>query len=345
MKAIQLKDMTLRYDQRKTDGVTQVSFDVYKGEVFSLLGPSGSGKSTTLKCIAGLLMPASGSLEVQKDEKIIYMDQTPKFSLNKTVYENLEDEIINSESHAEKRANMIRTLLSQLGLTNEIDSLASSLSGGQLQRMIMAKALIQGPSILLLDEPFANLDNILRRELIEELFILFKEKDMTVMWVTHDLDEALAYSHRIALLNYGQLQQIDSPQEIYLRPKNLFTAQFFSQVNLITAKVTKRNDSFIFLEVFEKELRFPLNQIRNIDKIKTEVLLVIHPEHIFLSEDKNESFQGSLTRELFHGAFTLIEFKCNNHFLWAKVLSWKKPNKKSFYFNLDSQFIHLIEEV
>jgi len=241
--AIIIKNLTHRYDARKTDGIIDLSFSIKKGKVLSLIGPSGSGKTTSLKCLGKILTPESGEINFQEDFSVAYVDQATNLEEDFTVYENLEKEILTDIDDSEKRSNQIRTTLALLEITNEINSLVKNISGGQRQRIIIAKALVKNPTLLLLDEPFANLDKTLRTVLLDELFELFRKQEITIVWVTHNTEEALSYSDEIALLNFGSLQQIGTPRELYYKPKNLFSAQYFTDINLIPGKVLEdQND-------------------------------------------------------------------------------------------------------
>jgi ABC-type Fe3+/spermidine/putrescine transport system ATPase subunit len=240
---LEVKKLSYRYDPRKSDGIKDISFGVHKGEIVSLIGPSGSGKTTTLKCISGKIK--TQGVHIAEKVSISVIDQSPTLIENKTVFENLENQIIDLLDPL-KRENQIRTTLALIEITNEIDSLVHQLSGGQRQRLVLAMALVTNPTLLLLDEPFAHLDKGLRRLLLEELWHIFREKEITVVWVTHSTEEALKYSDKMVLLNYGEVQQIGHARDLFFKPNNIFVAQFFGENNILAAKkLTDKSFSFL----------------------------------------------------------------------------------------------------
>jgi ABC-type sugar transport system ATPase subunit len=339
---VEIKNLTYKYDQRKTDGITNISLRIKQGKVLSLIGPSGSGKTTTLKSLAGILPISSGEINFIENVKMAYVDQHPKLDEEKTVYENLDLDLLWEIPDPEKRSNQIRTTLAFLEITNEINSQLQSISGGQRQRVIIAMALIHNPTLLLLDEPFANLDKTLRTQLLNELFDLLIEKDITVVWVTHNTEEALAYSHEIALLNYGKLQQIGSPQDLYNRPENLFTAQFFNEVNLIPAKRISTSETQITVNFFNKE--FILTKPKNfVEKDHHDVLVVARPEHLIL--DHSSKFKGKINKKIFRGSTTLIEFTYKDYILNIEVPSSEVPNSSSILFSFKTELLFCLSEV
>lgn len=339
---VEIKNLKYIYDQRKTDGINDLNLTITKGEVFTLIGPSGSGKSTTLKCIANILKAKSGEINFIEEVKIAYVDQFPNLEDSLTVYENLDSVLKEQIEDSEKRANQIRTTLAQLEITNEINSVVQDISGGQRQRVIMAQALVKNPTLLLLDEPFANLDKTLREQLLNELLELLKEKGITIIWVTHNTEEALAFSDTIALLNFGKVQQVDSPQSIYYRPKNMFAAQYFSEVNLVPAKLKTYSKNEITVNFFNKD--FILNTPKGFsEKNNNDVLVIIHPEHIVLDNESKD--KGKISRKIFKGSKTLIEFTHKGHHLYAEISSIDVPANNNFPFTILSEKLYCLDEV
>ena len=230
-----------------------VSFEVAKGELFTLLGPSGCGKTTTLRCIAGLEQPQAGE---------IVIDGRPVFSAAKrvfvaperrhigmvfqsyaiwphmTVFQNVAYPLAKELSRAEV-AERVARILDRLSLGPLADRLAPNLSGGQQQRVALARALVGQPQVLLLDEPLSNLDAKLREQMRFELKALQESFGITTVYVTHDQEEALALSDRIGLMHEGALVEVGSPVDLYLRPAHRVTADFLGISNLIPAQVER----------------------------------------------------------------------------------------------------------
>src|SRR5215216_514730 len=232
-------------DQRALD---DVSFTVADGELFTLLGPSGCGKSTTLMSIAGFQSPERGRIAVGDET---FFDASRRVNVpaerrnlgivfqsyavwpHMTVFENLAFPL---RVRKLKRARIRERVDEVLGLVEMSDygrRYPHQLSGGQQQRVALARALVYSPSVLLLDEPFSNLDAKLRERARAWVKELQHKLGLTTIFVTHDQDEALSMSDRIAVMSAGRIQQIGTPEDVYRRPANRFVAEFVGRVNLI----------------------------------------------------------------------------------------------------------------
>jgi iron(III) transport system ATP-binding protein len=230
-----------------------VSFDVGKGELFTLLGPSGCGKTTTLRCIAGLEQPlageilidshpvfsAAGGIFIPPERRNIGMVfQSYAIWPHMTVFQNVAYPLAKEASRAEIGERVAR-ILDRLSLGPLSDRLAPNLSGGQQQRVALARALVAQPQVLLLDEPLSNLDAKLREQMRFELKALQESFGITTVYVTHDQEEALALSDRIGLMHEGALVEVGSPAELYLRPAHRLTADFLGTSNFVRADVDR----------------------------------------------------------------------------------------------------------
>ncbi|TCN45088.1 putative spermidine/putrescine transport system ATP-binding protein [Shinella granuli] len=222
--------------------LSDVSIDVREGEFLTLLGPSGSGKSTTLMCLAGFETPTRGRI-LYRGEDVTRLSPEKRglgvvfqgYALfpHMTVAENVGYPlVVRKVPKAERDAN-IRAMLSTVGLGGYEDRRIQGLSGGQQQRVALARALIFGPKLLLLDEPFSALDRSLRGEMQSELARIHKELGTAFVFVTHDQDEALSLSDRIAVFNKGKMEQVASPSDIYEAPASTFVAGFVGKTNLL----------------------------------------------------------------------------------------------------------------
>jgi len=224
-----------------------ISLDVAEGEFLTVLGESGSGKTTLLRLIAGFEQADGGEI-LMSGERI---DLLPPYRRPvNTVFQqyalfphmNVKENVAYGlrvtgipQSEASKRAD---DALTQVKMTEYASSSPSKLSGGQQQRVALARALVNRPKLLLLDEPLSALDANLRRQMQSELKALQREVGISFVFVTHDQDEAMALSDRIALLRDGSLEQVASPTEIYERPATAYCASFIGKTNLVRAKVT-----------------------------------------------------------------------------------------------------------
>ena len=234
--------------------VNDLSLTMEEGEFVSLLGPSGCGKTTTLRMIAGFMEPTQGHIRMNGEVLSSPSSSTPperrgmsmifqSYAIwpNMTVGENVGFGLsVRRLPKAEVRERVAQMLdIVQLG--HLIDRYPAELSGGQQQRVALARAIVVRPQVLLLDEPLSNLDANLREEMRNEIRRLHDEFGMTTVYVTHDQSEAMAISDRIAVINAGKLEQIDSPWALYNRPQTRFVAEFIGRTNLVEGVV--RNGS------------------------------------------------------------------------------------------------------
>ena len=228
-----------------------VTFSVGAGEHVTLLGPSGCGKTTTLRAIAGLEHPTSGEIRIGSD--VVYSGRarvhvTPErrglsmvfqsYAIwpHMTVFDNVAYGLRVRRLPAREVAERVRWALDLVQMGAFADRSAAQLSGGQQQRVALARAFVFSPSVLLFDEPLSNLDAKLRAEMRVELKELQRRLDITSVYVTHDLEEALAISDRIVVMRDGAIEQVGTPAEIYDRPRNTFVADFIGSANLIRGR-------------------------------------------------------------------------------------------------------------
>jgi putative spermidine/putrescine transport system ATP-binding protein len=238
--AIRFVDVTRHFGQvRAVDGV---SFTIDDGEFFTLLGPSGSGKTTCLRLIGGFEQPSSGNIELfgveasgvppyERDVNTVFQDYA--LFPHMTVVENVEYGLMIKKVARPERRRRAEEALEMVRLPGLSDRKPAQLSGGQRQRVALARALINRPRALLLDEPLGALDLKLRHEMQVELKALQKKVGITFVLVTHDQDEALSMSDRIAVFNLGKVVQIGRPEEIYEHPKTAFVAGFVGVTNIV----------------------------------------------------------------------------------------------------------------
>ena len=229
--------------------VDDVSLKIDDGEFFSLLGPSGSGKTTSLRMIAGFDRPTSGQILLygqdvsnlppyERDVNTVFQDYA--LFPHMTVGDNIAYGLMIKKVAKDERNQRVDETLDLVRLTGFADRKPSQLSGGQRQRVALARALINHPKVLLLDEPLGALDLKLRQQMQVELKAIQQRVGITFIFVTHDQEEALTMSDRIAVFNAGKIEQVGSPAEIYEHPQTQFVAGFVGVSNLISGDVAKR---------------------------------------------------------------------------------------------------------
>ena len=238
--------------------VDDVSLSVEAGEFFTLLGPSGCGKTTLLRMIAGFDLPDAGRIVLAGED---LAGRPPELRPVRTVFQsyalfphmtvegNVAFPLQMARVPASERAARIAAALEDVRLIGFGKRYPHELSGGQKQRVAIARALVTHPTMLLLDEPLAALDAKLREELQIELINLQKEVGIAFVYVTHDQTEALALSHRIAVMNRGRVEQLDEPSKIYGFPKTRFVADFIGQCNLLSGPITGNDGAIVTLDV------------------------------------------------------------------------------------------------
>ncbi|PZR16612.1 MAG: ABC transporter ATP-binding protein [Archangium gephyra] len=293
-----------------TQVVTGVSLHVASGEFISLLGPSGCGKTTTLRMIAGLEHPDSGSISIGG----VNVDDTPPEKRNlgmvfqsyavwphRTVEENVAYPLVLQRRAKTEIAERVNQALGWVRLTPFASRMPSQLSGGQLQRVAIARALVAQPQVLLLDEPLSNLDAALREELRGEIAALRTRLGTTMIFVTHDQHEALALADRVAVMNRGVIEQIDSPRRIYQAPSTPFVAGFVGSANVLAGRVEQNH--FVV-----GEARFPLTANEG------PATIAVRAEDLVLG---SEGPKLTLLAKLFLGSATEYRLALGEHVLRA----------------------------
>ncbi|WP_418281762.1 ABC transporter ATP-binding protein [Halorubrum sp. DTA98] len=250
--AVELDGVTKRY--AGTNAVDDVSLRIREGEFFTLVGPSGCGKTTTLRLIAGFERPTSGAISFDgedvsgvppEDRNVGVVFQNYALFPHMTVGENVAYGLQFADPPGGvSRAERVRELLALVDLAGTADRAPDSLSGGQQQRVAMARALAPGPDVLLLDEPMSALDARLRERLRVQIKAIQRSLDITTIYVTHDQEEALAISDRVAVMRDGGLEQLAPPRTVYRRPASRFVAEFVGDNNVFAGRVTGVDGSY-----------------------------------------------------------------------------------------------------
>ncbi|MEF8828822.1 MAG: ABC transporter ATP-binding protein [Haloarcula sp.] len=295
MARVQLEHVTKRYDDQGdvVTAVDDMNLDIAHGEFICFVGPSGCGKSTTMETIAGLTIPTEGEIYIgdrevtnlpPKDRGIAMVFQNIALFPHMDVYDNIsfglrlrdypQDEI---DRRVERAADIVQ-------LEGMLNRMPEEMSGGQRQRVAIARAIVREPDVFLMDEPLANLDAKLKVHMRTELQRLHKELDTTIIYVTHDQEEAMTLSDRIAVLDSGQLQQIDPPLTCYNEPDNLFVAGFIGSPSMNFIEGTVTEDT---LETPNFSLEFNSSSVDGIG-VGDEVTLGVRPEDIYPAELRSE---------------------------------------------------------
>ncbi|MGC2387757.1 MAG: ABC transporter ATP-binding protein [Candidatus Acidiferrum sp.] len=293
------------------DVLNNISLNIASGEFLTLLGESGSGKTTLLRLIAGFEQPTAGEIWMSGER----LDKLPPYKRRvNTVFQNyalfphlsVRDNVaygLRVQGAPKKEiAGRVEASLNMVKMAEFAAVRPSRLSGGQQQRVALARALVNRPQLLLLDEPLSALDANLRKEMQGELKALQREIGITFLFVTHDQEEAMALSDRIALLRNGALEQVASPREIYAHPATAYSAQFIGQTNLLRGEIRR---SIATCGV----LRWPC------DDEDSPALFSVRPEAIRISPDGKRQthevkFRATIVQQIYGGASELLEVDC-----------------------------------
>lgn len=312
---LELEGITKEYGSETA--VEDLSLSVRDGELLTLLGPSGCGKTTTLRTIAGLERPDEGTIRIgddpvagdrfvspeNRDVGIVFQNfaLVPHLSAAENVGFGLDD------WDKEDREARVNDLLDLVGLQDHADSTPDELSGEQKQRIALARSLAPEPEILLLDEPFSNLDVDLRVEMREEVRRILKETGVTAISVTHDQEEAMSISDRVAVINDGRLMQIDDPEEVFQHPEFRFVAGFLGHAGFLSGYVTD--------DLVETALG-PVGRDRihglttEYDRTKIDVL--VRPDDVIASPATEEDADGRVTYRRYLGPTDLYRIELEN---------------------------------
>jgi putative spermidine/putrescine transport system ATP-binding protein len=296
---IELRNLAKSFGATKV--VNDLSFSLEKGEMIALLGPSGCGKTTTLRMVAGFIEPSSGQILVRgqditrmpphrRDSGLVF--QSYALFPHMTVTENIAFGLNRRGVPRDEQKSRIAAMIGKLKLTGLEQRYPKQLSGGQQQRVAVARALVINPAILLLDEPFSNLDAKLRESTGIELRRIQRELGLTSIFVTHDQNEAMAIADKIAVMNGGVIEQLGSAADIYEKPSTRFVAEFIGKANFLPGSVVDRSatESKISLSSGET-LIVPASKV---SREARRVEVMVRPENVVVSPDNGAQAIGGI---------------------------------------------------
>ena len=341
---IELKGITKVYEDGYT-AVDDFNLEVKRGEFVTLLGPSGCGKTTTLRMIAGFSMPTKG--EILLNGKSI-QDLPPykrpvntvfqRYALfpHMNIYNNIAFGLKQKKTPKDVIERKVRRVLDLVDLEGFEERSVSTLSGGQQQRIAIARALVNEPEILLLDEPLGALDLKMRKEMQIELKNMHDKLGITFIYVTHDQEEALTMSDKIVVMNEGKIQQIGTPEDIYNEPKNAFVADFIGESNIFNGMMTGK-----------LRARFCGGEFECVDDYEegTHITAVVRPEDVELTDPELGVIQGVVDSVIFKGIhYEITILSGKNEIVCQSVNSAKVGDRVGIRVQPDNIHIMIAED-
>lgn len=322
--------------------VKEVSLQIRAGEFITLLGPSGCGKTTLLRMLSGFETPDEGSIHIAGQDvtplapykrNVNQVFQSYALFPHMTVRENIAFGLRMQKVPDAEQRSRVAEVIDLVALGGFEDRLPNQLSGGQRQRVALARAIVPRPAVLLLDEPLSALDAKLRHQMQTELKRLQKRLGMTFVFVTHDQEEALTMSDRIAVLNKGRLEQLGSATEIYHQPKTAFVADFIGEANLIAAELVGETGALGRarleggLEILLPLTLWPRGEAR--------AILSVRPEKVCISRQPiagaENSFEATITEEVFQGALDNLVVRTDAGTVFSAVVANESAIMEAFH--------------
>lgn len=337
---IELKNINKSYDAN-TVVVEDFNLDVKKGEFITFLGPSGCGKTTILRMIGGFEIPTSGQILLDgKDISNLPPNKRPintvfqKYALfpHLNVYDNVAFGLKLKKMPKAKQDEKVKRALEIVDLEGFEKRNINTLSGGQQQRIAIARAIVNEPEVLLLDEPLSALDYKMRKEMQVELKNMHKKLGITFIFVTHDQEEALTMSDKIVVMADGEIQQVGTPEEIYNEPKNLFVADFIGESNIFKGTMAA-----------DKKVRFCGSMFDCVDDYEKGMVIdaVIRPEDILITRPENGQINGVVLSSDFKGTFYIVVVQSGKNEIEIHSLKNYEPGTEVGMF-IEPDNIHII---
>ncbi|MDU3199034.1 MAG: sn-glycerol-3-phosphate ABC transporter ATP-binding protein UgpC [Anaerococcus hydrogenalis] len=360
MANLSLKNINKIYDNG-FHAVKDFNMEIEDKEFIIFVGPSGCGKSTTLRMIAGLEDISSGELEIDgkrmnevepKDRDIAMVFQNYALYPHMTIYDNMAFSLKIKKTPKDEIDRKVKEAAKILGIENLLKRKPKQLSGGQRQRVAMGRAIVRNPKVFLMDEPLSNLDAKLRVQMRIEISKLHQKLGTTMIYVTHDQTEAMTLGTRIVVMKDGVVQQIDTPQNLYDHPKNLFVAGFIGspQINLIDVEVIKEEDD-VYVKNDYIKLKLPKQKAQTLiekNYVGKKIVFGIRPESLYddenyLEKTEKESIVEAKIRvyELM-GAEVYLYFDLGDDQITARVKPSTKAKvgeKRKFAFDMEKSYL------
>ncbi|WP_129115430.1 ABC transporter ATP-binding protein [Halegenticoccus tardaugens] len=355
MSKVTIENVSKVYDDGGNDilAVDDIDLDIQDGEFMTIVGPSGSGKSTLLRMIAGLESITDGTISI--GDRVVN-DVSPQDRGTAMVFQNYA-----LYPHMTARKNMayglklttdlgkaeinerVEEAADMMGISDQLDKKPGSLSGGQQQRVATGRAIVRDPEVFLMDEPLSNLDAKLRMHMRTEIQRIHEDLETTIIYVTHDQEEAMTMSDRVAIFDMGEIQQVGTPDEIYNHPTNLFVADFIGSPSMNTFNVLFNGSTLVGPD-FEYELSSEIiNRVRQYVDDGDELVMGIRPEDIYLADGSGPNDISAYLDVLEPvGSDNYLYFQVGDDECRVRVPGDVKPEEnKEVFITFDEENLHL----
>lgn len=318
--------------------LNNVNLEVEDGDYLCIIGPSGCGKTTLIRCIAGIVEPDEGEIYIDgnlvnnlpiEDRNVGYVFQEIALFPHMNIYDNICYGPFVKGCKISSVENVIKEILHLMKLHDRIKNHPYELSGGAQQKAAVARALISGSRLLLLDEPLGSLDAKVRKVLRYELRRLFKDLGLTAIHVTHDQEEAISIADRVVVMRSGKIVEVGTPLDLYLRPKNLFTAYFVGEANFLEGEIIGEEDNYTKVDV-NGHLLYSACKI---DPEIRKVVVAIRPEFIKMSKKSayKWALKGVVENRFFLGDSVRFEVLIENSFM---IVVKSQSSERALKFNV-----------
>jgi multiple sugar transport system ATP-binding protein len=360
MATIRLINVVKRFD--KLEAVKNLTLEIRDGEFMVLLGPSGCGKTTTLRSIAGLETVSEGEIWIDeqrvndlhaRDRDIAFVFQLYALYPHLTVERNIRFPLETQRVGRSEIRQRVQEVARLLQIEHLLAKKPRQLSGGDMQRVALGRAVIRRPKAFLMDEPIGTLDAKFREQMRTELKRLHIDIRATTIYVTHDQVEAMSMGDRIAIMNFGELQQVGNPAEVYNHPRNLFVANFIGSpgMNFLDVHCTVNGDRGIAVLASEHSIRFPigkdlLQRVAGNRKDNGPIVLGIRPEWVRLSGRRTaDSQKGEVYVVEPQGRYNIVDVKLGSAVVKAKTgLDFDLGVGNEVWVTLDERYVHLFDK-
>jgi len=320
--SLRIENLTKNYGNVKA--LDNFSLEVNSGEFMVLLGPSGCGKTTVVRCIAGLVDPTAGQIHIgdqlvnhlpPKDRDIAMVFQNYALYPHMNVYDNIAFPLKMRKIPKEQIKDKVRNISQLLDVEKFLNRKPKELSGGQMQRVALGRALVREPKVFLMDEPLSNLDAKLRAYMRYEIRKLQKKIRITTLYITHDQIEAISMADRIAVMNNGLVQQLGTPEEVYNVPANIFVADFVGSpsMNFLKCNIVESDINNIIVGSYGTHIQFPIRKLPLKLPFESNVIIGIRPRDILFLN--NEDFNGIKVK----GKISFSELLGEDHLVEIKI--------------------------